>query len=67
MEDETGNEIVKEENQKIRIYDSKIDDVAKRAAEKMEIPVEKAKNELKIGVLNAVLLNRHRAQEIKDE
>lgn len=67
MEDETGNEIVKRENQEIRIYDSKIDDVAKRAAEKMEIPVEKAKNELKIGVLNAVLLNRHRAQEIKDE
>lgn len=61
------NEIVKKEKREVRIYDSQILEVTKRMAEKMEIPIEKAKTELGMGVVMAVMMNRHRIQEIREE
>lgn len=68
MENKVRNEIIKADTKReIRIYDDKIDDVAKRMAEKMGIDGEKAKTELGMGVIMGMMMNRHRSQEIKEE
>jgi hypothetical protein len=58
---------VKEEKHEIRICDDKINYVAKRVSKKMNIPIEKAKTELGIGIIMSMMMNRHRTQEISDD
>lgn len=51
----------------IRILDDKIDEVAEKMAGKMEINIEKAETELKMGVVMAMMMNRHKVQEMKEK
>jgi hypothetical protein len=45
---------------KVRLDKNKMDDVAKRISDKMDIPVEKANAILQFGVADAIMLNRFR-------
>jgi hypothetical protein len=54
------NEITSEKN-KVEIDNVKLNEVAKRISEMTDIPLEKSKSILGIGVANAIVLNRFRS------
>jgi len=51
----------------IELDNKEIDNVSELVAKKLDIPIQRAKQELGMGVLLAIMMNRHRAQEINDE
>lgn len=51
----------------IELDNKEIGNVSELMAKKLDIPVQKARQELGMGVLLAIMMNRHRAQEINDE
>ena len=53
-------EIIKREQNTITINDDAINEVAKRISKNFDIPVDKASAITKIGVANAIVLNRFR-------
>jgi hypothetical protein len=55
------------ENEGIRLYDNKIDKVAKKMSDKMNIPKEKAEAILKIGIFEGLMMNRFRNIDLKGE
>jgi hypothetical protein len=61
------NELQIKTKSEIRISEESIDKVAKRISDKLDIPIEKAETELKMGVVMAMMINRHKVQEMKEE
>lgn len=51
----------------IELDNKEMDNVSERISKKLDIPVQKARQELGMGVLLAIMMNRHRTQEINNE